>query len=125
MHQKGQGSKRGLNHGTKEYWVYLRSVYIIAGLDSGRFNWSPEFHWSIYVIGIVLIVMGEIIFLAAQKQNEFFSSVMRIQQDREHTVCNTGVYRIVRHPAYFGNILSAIGIPLALVSLWCFIPIRK
>src|SRR5512139_933633 len=21
------------------------SMYIIAGLDSGRFHWSPDFHW--------------------------------------------------------------------------------
>src|SRR4030042_2768920 len=24
------------------------SMYIIAGLDSGRYHWSPAFHWSIY-----------------------------------------------------------------------------
>lgn len=102
--------------------IVLIITYIVAGLDAGRFWWSPEFHWSINAIGFVLILSGEIIFLTAQKQNKFFSSVMRIQTDRGHTVCDSGIYKIVRHPAYFGMILTSIGIPLILGSLWCFIP---
>ena len=31
------------------------SMYITAGLDSGRYHWSPNFHWSIYLLGIILI----------------------------------------------------------------------
>src|SRR4030042_6828036 len=102
--------------------VTLIITYIVAGLDSGRFQWSPGFHWSINAVGTFLILLGEVIFLTAQKQNKFFSSVMRIQTDRGHTVCDTGIYKIVRHPAYFATIITAIGIPLILGSLWCFIP---
>ena len=102
--------------------LVLIITYIIAGLDSGRFHWSPEFHWSINTVGLLLIMCGEVIFLAAQRQNKFFSSVVRIQTDRGHTVCDTGIYSIIRHPAYFGMILTAIGIPLILGSLWGFVP---
>jgi protein-S-isoprenylcysteine O-methyltransferase Ste14 len=102
--------------------VTLIIIYIVAGLDSGRFRWSPEFHWAINALGVTLILLGEIVFLMAQNQNKFFSSVMRIQTDRGHTVCDTGIYKIIRHPAYFGNIITAIGIPLILGSLWAFIP---
>jgi len=102
--------------------ITLIIIYIVAGLDSGRFQWSPKFHWSINAPGIVLIFLGEVIFLTAQKQNKFFSSVVRIQTDRGHTVCDTGIYKIVRHPAYFGMIISVAGIPLVLGSLWSFIP---
>ena len=102
--------------------VTLIIIYIVAGLDSGRFHWSPGFHWSINAIGVILVLLGEVIFLMAQKQNKFFSSLMRIQTDRGHTVCNTGIYKIIRHPAYFGNVITAIGIPLILGSLWGFIP---
>jgi protein-S-isoprenylcysteine O-methyltransferase Ste14 len=56
------------------------------------------------------------------KQNIFFSSMMRIQTDRGHTVCNTGIHKIIRHPAYFGKIITGIGISLILGSLWGFIP---
>ena len=102
--------------------VILVITYIVAGLDSGRYQWSSRFHWSINAIGIVLILCGEVIFLTAQKQNKFFSSIMRIQTDRGHTVCETGIYKVVRHPAYFGMIVTAIGIPLILGSLWSIIP---
>jgi protein-S-isoprenylcysteine O-methyltransferase Ste14 len=122
--------RSGVKSGTKSWdkiilglsAVTLIIIYIVAGLDSGRFQWSPRFHWGINALGAILILLGEVIFLMAQKQNRFFSSLMRIQTDRGHTVCDTGIYKIVRHPAYSGNIITAIGIPLILGSVWGFIP---
>jgi protein-S-isoprenylcysteine O-methyltransferase Ste14 len=99
------------------------SMYIIAGLDSGRFNWSPDFHWSLYLSGIILTALGQLLFLIAQKQNRFFSSTVRIQTEREHKVCETGLYKIVRHPAYMGSIIQSLGFPLLFGSLWSIIPI--
>jgi protein-S-isoprenylcysteine O-methyltransferase Ste14 len=122
--------RTGIKSGTKSWdkiilglsAVTLIITYVVAGLDSGRFQWSPIFHRGINATGVVLILSGELIFLMAQKQNKFFSSLMRIQTDRGHTVCDTGIYKIIRHPAYFGNIITALGIPLILGSLWGFIP---
>ena len=99
------------------------AMYAVAGFDSGRFHWSPEFHWSLYVIGFILTATGQLLFLIAQKQNRFFSSIVRIQSDRGHTVCNSGLYRIVRHPAYFGSFIQTVGFPLLFGSLWSIIPI--
>jgi len=98
-------------------------MYIIAGLDSGRFHWSPDFHWSVYIPGIILTFAGQLLFLIAQKQNKFFSSTVRIQTDRGHTVCDSGLYKVVRHPAYLGSIIQAIGFPLLFGSLWSIIPV--
>jgi protein-S-isoprenylcysteine O-methyltransferase Ste14 len=102
--------------------VTLIITYVVAGLDAGRFQWSPRFHWGINAIGALLILSGEVIFLTAQNQNKYFSSLMRIQTDRGHAVCDTGIYNIIRHPAYFGNIITATGIPIILGSVWGFIP---
>jgi protein-S-isoprenylcysteine O-methyltransferase Ste14 len=99
------------------------SMYITAGLDSGRYHWSPDFHWSLYLLGIILTIIGQLLFLIAQKQNKFFSSTVRIQTNREHTVCETGLYKIVRHPAYLGSIIQSLGFPLLFGSLWSIIPI--
>jgi protein-S-isoprenylcysteine O-methyltransferase Ste14 len=99
------------------------TMFIIAGLDSGRFHWSPDFHWSLYFIGIIFTTAGQLLFLIAQKQNRFFSSTIRIQKDRGHTVCETGLYKLVRHPAYLGNVLQTLGFPLLFGSLWSIIPI--
>jgi protein-S-isoprenylcysteine O-methyltransferase Ste14 len=99
------------------------SMFIIAGLDSGRYHWSPDFHWSIYLLGIILTALGQLLFLIAQKQNRFFSSTVRIQTDREHIVCKIGLYKIVRHPAYLGSFIQSLGFPLLFGSLWSMIPI--
>ena len=96
--------------------------YETAGLDSGRYHWSPDFHWSFYLLGSILTASGQLLFLVAQKQNKFFSSTVRIQTDREHVVCETGLYKIVRHPAYLGSMVQALGFPLLFGSLWSSIP---
>jgi len=98
------------------------SMFCVAGFDSGRFHWSPEFHWTLFASGILLTIAGQLLFLIAQKQNRFFSSTARIQTDRGHTVCNTGLYSFVRHPAYMGSTIQAIGFPLLFGSLWSIIP---
>jgi protein-S-isoprenylcysteine O-methyltransferase Ste14 len=98
-------------------------MYIVAGLDSGRFYWSPQFHWSLYILGGILTASGQLLFLIAQKQNKFFSSTVRIQTDRGHTVCDTGLYKVVRHPAYLGSVVQVIGFPLLFGSLWSLVPV--
>jgi protein-S-isoprenylcysteine O-methyltransferase Ste14 len=99
------------------------AMYVVAGLDSGRYHWSPDFPVSLVVLGIVLTASGQLLFLVAQKQNKFFSSTVRIQKDREHKVCQTGLYRIVRHPAYLGMMIQSAGFPLLFGSLWSIAPI--
>ena len=42
--------------------------------------------------------------------------------DRKHVVCDTGPYKIVRHPGYAGNLLALPGIALALSSAWTLVP---
>ena len=37
-------------------------------------------------------------------------------------MCDSGPYRIVRHPGYAGNILPLLGIVLAFGSVWTLIP---
>lgn len=98
------------------------SMYVTAGLDSGRFHWSPGFHWSLSLSGAILVAGGQLLYLVAQHQNKFFSSTVRIQEDRGHTVCETGVYRMVRHPGYLGSVVQSLGFPLLFGSLWSILP---
>jgi protein-S-isoprenylcysteine O-methyltransferase Ste14 len=96
-------------------------LMIVAGLDH-RFGWSPVVPLWLIVLGIFLIALGYAFAVWAFAENRFFSSVVRIQADRGHAVCDSGPYRIVRHPGYAGNILPLLGIVLALGSLWTLIP---
>ena len=95
---------------------------IVAGLDH-RFGWSPVFPTWLNITGILLIAIGYAVAAWAFAENRFFSSMMRIQTDRGHVVCDSGPYRIVRHPGYAGNLLSLPGIVLALGSAWTLIPL--
>jgi protein-S-isoprenylcysteine O-methyltransferase Ste14 len=96
-------------------------LVIVAGLDH-RYGWSPVFPPGLMVIGFTLITLGYAFAAWALAENRFFSSVVRIQMDRGHVVCDRGPYRIVRHPGYAGNILALPGMALALSSVWTLIP---
>lgn len=96
-------------------------LVIVAGLDH-RFGWSPLFSLWLIVLGFLLISLGYAFAAWALIENRFFSSVVRIQVDRGHVVCDSGPYRIVRHPGYAGNMLALPGTVLALSSTWTLIP---
>ena len=96
-------------------------LVIVAGLDHRR-GWSPVFPLWLIVFGFILISLGYAFAMWAFIENRFFSSTVRIQTDRGHVVCDSGPYRIVRHPGYAGNILPLLGIVLALGSVWTLIP---
>lgn len=101
--------------------MYLLNM-LVAGLDAGRFHWSPLSPIWLNFIGIGTTISGQFIFLTARSQNSFFSSVVRIQSERGHTVCDTGLYKTIRHPGYLGMIIALMGIPLITGSLYCWIP---
>ena len=96
-------------------------LVIVAGLDH-RFGWSPLFPLWLTVFGFLLIALGYAFGTWALIENRFFSGVVRIQADRGHVVCDSGPYRIVRHPGYAGSILALPGMVLALSSMWTLIP---
>lgn len=98
------------------------AMLVVAGLDAGRFQMQPRLTWPFLGVGMALNLLGMGLFLWSIRENRFFSSVVRIQHDRGHTLCNTGPYRRVRHPGYLGMIIGTLGIPLLLVSAWSAIP---
>jgi protein-S-isoprenylcysteine O-methyltransferase Ste14 len=118
----GQGVKRW----DKLILAALTLVSVItlvaAGLDSGRFRWSPRLPAGLQLLGLVLMFAGQLLFVVAMRHNRFFSTVARIQHDRGHAVCSGGPYRLVRHPGYLGMITSLAGLPLLLGSLWSVPP---
>jgi len=96
-------------------------MVIVAGLDH-RYHWSPPFPPWLIVPGFILISLGYAFASWALAENRFFSSVVRIQTERGHVVCDSGPYQFVRHPGYAGNIFPLFGIVLALGSVWTLIP---
>lgn len=96
-------------------------VVILSGLDH-RFAWSADFSTGVTLVGFVSVAGGYLFASWALIENRFFSTVVRIQTERGHQVCETGPYRFVRHPGYAGNILALFGTVIALNALWALIP---
>jgi protein-S-isoprenylcysteine O-methyltransferase Ste14 len=109
------------------YIVYYLPMLamVVIGLDH-RFGWSASLPALMsgfaFGLGAGLFIGGYLISTWAFVENRFFSSVVRIQTDRGHTVCDSGPYRLVRHPGYLGGIFIWLATPLILGSLWGFIP---
>ena len=96
-------------------------MVIVAGLDH-RYGWSPRVPLWLNLVGFVLIAVGYAFGSWAMAENRFFSTLVRIQMDQGHVVCDSGPYRFMRHPGYAGNIPPLFGIVLALGSAWALIP---
>lgn len=97
------------------------AIYIIAGFDAVRFEWSTMSLW-LWPLGLVLWLSGYLLFTWAMGVNPFFEKTVRIQSERGHRVIDTGPYRFVRHPGYLGFFGWSLSTPLFLGSWWAFLP---
>jgi protein-S-isoprenylcysteine O-methyltransferase Ste14 len=93
----------------------------VSGLDF-RYGWTVSFPPAVQATAFVLVVISGMIVMWATTSNPFFSAVIRIQNDRGHSVVSTGPYRYIRHPGYAGWCLYMLCLPLMLGSLVALIP---
>ncbi len=93
---------------------------VVAGLDHYH-GWSDPPHPVVTVFAVLMIVLGNLLFLWAMVENTHFEKNVRIQDERDHRVVSTGPYRFVRHPGYVGMILQLAFTPLVLGSYWALI----
>ncbi len=94
---------------------------LVAGLDM-RFAWTGDLSLAWHVAGAVAVAAGYELTAWAMFANAYFSTAVRIQSERGHTVCSSGPYRFVRHPGYVGFIIQCIGLPILLGSAWALVP---
>jgi protein-S-isoprenylcysteine O-methyltransferase Ste14 len=104
------------------YFLVNVVTFLTAGLDSGRFHWTGDVPVGVTVAGAALMLSGQVLFAVAKRENAFFSSTVRIQTERGHQVCDTGLYRLVRHPGYLGMLTSQLAFPLVMNSYWAIVP---
>jgi protein-S-isoprenylcysteine O-methyltransferase Ste14 len=93
------------------------ATWLVVGLDK-RFTWSPELPVLLHLVALGVFALGEGLFTWAMVSNRFFSTAVRLQMERGHSVASAGPYRYVRHPGYVGFILFTLATPVALGSLW-------
>lgn len=97
-------------------WVRLiAAAHIVVAVADSRFGWTavPGF---LRGAGLVGFALSFLLVVRSMLANRFFSTVVRIQDDRGHHLIDTGPYAIVRHPGYTGMIVFAPFSGLALGS---------
>jgi protein-S-isoprenylcysteine O-methyltransferase Ste14 len=97
------------------------AVLIVAGLDE-RYGWTASLPAVWPVVGLLTTLAGYALIVWATASNAFFSLIVRVQSERGHRVIKDGPYRFVRHPGYVGGLLTNLGTPILLGSLWAFLP---
>jgi protein-S-isoprenylcysteine O-methyltransferase Ste14 len=95
-------------------YVSLAAMVVVSVLDH-RFGWS-RVPISICLVGDVLVATGLSVVALVIIQNSYAAATVQVQEGQ--TVVSTGLYGLVRHPMYTGNVIMMAGIPLALGSYW-------
>jgi len=85
-------------------------------LDVFRLHWMGAPGPVVSSLGLVLVLGGMAMLYLCFKENAFAALVVRHQEERNHTVVDTGTYAVVRHPMYAGAVLLMLGMTLWLES---------
>jgi protein-S-isoprenylcysteine O-methyltransferase Ste14 len=97
---------------------FVRAVALthlaVGALDSGRFHMTSSVPPGLRAFALAAMAATFGMFYRAMRENRFFSSVVRVQDDRGHRVIDSGPYSIVRHPGYAGLM---VGMPFSGLAL--------
>ena len=95
-------------------YLSLAAMVVVSVLDH-RFGWSPV-PTAICLVGDVLVAVGLGVVVLVIIQNSYAAATVQVEAGQK--VVSTGLYGLVRHPMYTGNVIMMVGIPLALGSYW-------
>jgi protein-S-isoprenylcysteine O-methyltransferase Ste14 len=102
--------------------VLFLVTIVMAALDVGRLHLSNHVPLALSIIALVMYIAGSGFQAWAMSVNSFYSPVIHVQAERGHSVVTRGPYRMVRHPAYFANIVAIPASALAIGSWIALIP---
>ena len=99
-------------------------AFVTAGL-SARFGFLVMPMW-VSVFGCVSYILGYVLYALVLSQNRFLSRNIEVQDGQ--TVCDTGLYALVRHPMYLATVIMFLSMPLILGSfvsllIMCIYPV--
>lgn len=115
MHAGPQAESRGIQKVIiTAAFVALFAMVALSALDH-RFGWSSV-PTAVCLIGDLLIATVLGIAMLVVIQNGYAAATITVESDQK--VVSTGLYSLVRHPMYVGDVILMLGIPLALGSYW-------
>jgi protein-S-isoprenylcysteine O-methyltransferase Ste14 len=114
---EGAGQQR---HAWTRHALFTLWWLVMFGAPLEYALWPRE-SLAVTVVGAALAVAGAILRVwSIRALGRYFSG--HIETQPGHRVVESGPYRLIRHPAYAGNVLLAIGMPLVLDAALTLIP---
>lgn len=98
-------------------FLVFAAMLVVPALDY-RFGWSHVPAW-LSVVGDALVAAGLGLAMWVVVQNHYASANITVEEGQP--LVSTGLYGVVRHPMYSGNVILMIGIALALGSYWALL----
>lgn len=92
----------------------VAAVLVFSAIDH-RFGWSAV-PLVVIVFGNVLVAVGLVLAQLVVIQNSYAAATITVEAGQP--LVSTGLYRMVRHPMYFGALIMMVGTPPALGSYW-------
>jgi protein-S-isoprenylcysteine O-methyltransferase Ste14 len=120
MSRRPQKNRKISKSGDKgSIWILIVSIsmgywlsFIVGATTIGRLP-----HWNtFFIVGSVVVLTGLIIRITSiiELRQQFTYTVNKIEN---HELIETGLYRIIRHPGYLGQLIIFLGISVCL-SNW-------
>jgi protein-S-isoprenylcysteine O-methyltransferase Ste14 len=95
-------------------FICFPAMFVVSALDH-RFGWSPV-PAAVSLVGDVLVGVGLGLAMLVVIQNGYAAVNVTVEAGQQ--LVSSGLYGLVRHPMYTGNVILMVGIPLALGSYW-------
>ncbi|MCL4529190.1 MAG: isoprenylcysteine carboxylmethyltransferase family protein [Chloroflexi bacterium] len=113
------GAMEQEERGDWSFWLVslgMIAVFYLAPLEWLYFNAIlPRASWMSF-IGLMLVILGAVLFVWARRRlRSNYSGHISVKDDQE--LVQSGPYRIIRHPAYLGYLLMALGVSLGYSSI--------
>ncbi|MEB3031351.1 methyltransferase family protein [[Mycobacterium] nativiensis] len=95
-------------------FVCFPAMFVVSVLDH-RLGWSAV-PTPVCLLGDALVAVGLTLAMVVVIQNGYAAANVTVEAGQ--TLVSTGLYGLVRHPMYTGNVILMVGVPLALGSYW-------
>ena len=90
------------------------AMFVVSVIDH-RLGWSTV-PTPACLLGDALVAVGLVLAMVVVIQNGYAAANVTVESGQ--TLVSTGLYGLVRHPMYTGNVALMVGVPLALGSYW-------
>jgi protein-S-isoprenylcysteine O-methyltransferase Ste14 len=120
---KQSGDNLQEERGDRSFWPIALGIMVVFFISPVEYLYFAAFQlhtlWA-EAISVGLVILGSILFVWARRTlGIHYSGHVSVKKEQE--LVQSGLYHIIRHPAYAGYLLMALGLALGYSSLLGFV----